>query len=76
MIVKKYVLIDLANFSKVVASEAKPSLWVFKRLLRRQTPRNDSLPEKLFKLVSKRLDIIRGQGLIRFKDGAYTSVRE
>lgn len=27
-------------------------------------------------LVSKRLDIVRGQGLIRFKNGAYTQVRE
>ena len=27
-------------------------------------------------LVSKRLDIVRGQGLMRFKNGAYTLVRE
>jgi len=28
------------------------------------------------KLVSKRLDFVRGQDVIRFKNGAYTLVRE
>jgi hypothetical protein len=30
----------------------------------------------MFKIGIKRLDDIRGQGLIRFKSGAYTIVRE
>jgi hypothetical protein len=30
----------------------------------------------MFKIGFKRLDDIRGQGLIRFKSGAYTVVRE
>jgi hypothetical protein len=38
IIVKKYVPIDLANFSKVIASEAKQSPRVSRRLLRRQAP--------------------------------------
>jgi hypothetical protein len=45
---QKYVPIDLENFSKAIASEATQSLRVSKRLLRRQAPRNDSLPEHIF----------------------------
>jgi hypothetical protein len=36
------------NLSKVIASEAKQSLSVSKRLLRRQAPRNDSLSVHIF----------------------------
>jgi uncharacterized protein (DUF2267 family) len=45
---QKYVPIESANFSKVIASEAKQSLRASKRLLRRLTPRNDSLSEQIF----------------------------
>jgi hypothetical protein len=46
---QKYVPIDLANLSTVIASGAKQSLKVSKRLLRREAPRNDSLSEQIFK---------------------------
>jgi hypothetical protein len=42
---QKYVPIDLANPSKVIASEAQHSLRVCKRLYRRKAPRNDGLSE-------------------------------
>ena len=45
---QKYVPIDLANLSKVIASEAKQSLRFSKRLLRREAPRNDRLLEQIF----------------------------
>jgi hypothetical protein len=45
---QKCVPIDLANLSKVIASEAKQSLRVSKRLLRRLAPRNDRLSERRF----------------------------
>ena len=44
----KYVPIDLATLSKVIASEAKQSLRVCKRLLRRKAPRNDGFSEYIF----------------------------
>jgi hypothetical protein len=44
----KYVPVDLANYSKVIASEAKQSLKLPKRLLRRYAHRNDSLSEHIF----------------------------
>jgi hypothetical protein len=45
---QKYVPIELADLSKVIASEAKQSLRASKRLLRRLAPRNDSLSEQFF----------------------------
>jgi hypothetical protein len=45
---QKYVPMDLAHYSKVIASEAKQSLRLSKRLLRRFAPRNDSLSEHIF----------------------------
>jgi hypothetical protein len=45
---QKYVPLDLANLSKVIASEAKQSLRFSKRLLRRKAPRNDRLSEQIF----------------------------
>jgi hypothetical protein len=45
---QKYAPVDLANLSKVIASEAKQSLRFSKRLLRRYTPRNDSVAEHIF----------------------------
>jgi hypothetical protein len=53
---QKYVPIDFANYSKVIASGAKQSLRLSKRLLRRYAPtrlsssqaRNDSLSEHIF----------------------------
>jgi hypothetical protein len=43
-----YVPIDLTNYSKVIASEAKQALRVSKRLLRHYAPRNDRLAEHFF----------------------------
>jgi hypothetical protein len=45
---QKYVPLDSANLSKVIASEAKQSLRLSKRLLRRKAPRNDRLSEQIF----------------------------
>jgi hypothetical protein len=45
---QKYNPIDIANPSTVIASEAKQSLRVCKRLLRRKAPRNDGLSEYIF----------------------------
>ena len=45
---QKYIPIDIANPSKVIASEAKQSPRFCKRLLRRKAPRNDSLSEHIF----------------------------
>ena len=45
---QKYVPIDLANLSTVIASKAKQSHRFWKRLLRRSAPRNDRLSERSF----------------------------
>jgi hypothetical protein len=45
---QKYVPIDLANLSKVIANEAKQFIRFCKRLLRRQAPRKDRLLEQIF----------------------------
>jgi len=45
---QKYVPIDLANLSKVIANEAMQSLRISKRLLPRMAPRNDGLSEYIF----------------------------
>jgi hypothetical protein len=45
---QKYVPIDLVSLLRVIASEAKQSLKFFKRLLRRQAPRNDKFLEQNF----------------------------
>jgi hypothetical protein len=45
---QKYVPIDLQNLSRVIASGAKQSRRLSKRLLRRHAPRNDRFSEQIF----------------------------